>query len=56
MNGTDEILDDNVMQIEYLIQVTKNVDGIDNLVEMFLMHFCIQLDPGESKDFKHYLD
>ena len=50
IGSTNENLDINITCIEFLIQATKNIDGIDELVDMFLMCSCIQSDPGEPKD------
>ena len=47
---TNGYLDVNVIWKDYLIQAMKNIDGIDELVDVFLMHSFMQLDSVESKN------
>ena len=43
------------MCTEDLVQATKKIYGIDDLMYMFLMHSHIQSDPGKTKDSKEEL-
>ena len=52
---TDGYLSINVIRKENLVQENNNVDGMDDLMEMILMHSCIQSDLGEPKDWKEEL-
>ena len=39
-----------------MVQATKNIGGMSELVEIFLMHMCIQSDPGEPTNWKEALN
>ena len=50
LGGTAEDLDINTTCTDDLILVIKNIDGINEIVDMFLMHSCMKLCAGELKD------
>jgi len=46
----------SVIWTDEMVQATKNIGGMNELVEMFLMHTCIQSDPGEPTNWKDALN
>ena len=54
--GTNEDVQISVVWTEDFVQATKNIDGMDELLDLFLMHSCIQSDPGEPTSWKEALD
>ena len=46
----------SVIWTDEMVQATKNIGGMSELVDMFLMHMCIQSDPGEPTNWKDALN
>ena len=54
--GTNHDMEVSVVWTEEHVQATKNIDGMEELLDLFLMHSCIQSDPGEPTSWKEALD
>ena len=54
--GTNQDMEVSVVWTEEHVQATKNIDGMEELLDLFLMHSCIQSDPGEPTSWKEALD
>ena len=46
----------SVIWTDKMVQATKDIGGMSELVEMFSMHTCIQSDPGEATNWKDALN
>ena len=46
----------SVVWTDELVTTCKNIGGMDDLIEYFVMHACIQLDPGEPTRWKEALE
>ena len=58
VGGTDDVEVSTIWTDDmiYSCQNIGGIDGICELVDMFLMHTCIQSDPGEPNSWKEALD
>ena len=46
----------SVVWTDELVTTCENIGGMDNLIEIFLMHACIQSEPGEPTGWREALE